>query len=1033
MSELRDLFTIKEPVAPPNSQTYSLGGKVHSSVVMMEVNGTRFGSAAQFAHRPYDSDWNQWAYPVDITNVDTFNVACAVSTSNEVTFISEDAIYNYSDTDIQIGLDESLSNELQLATDMYNAGQLTAGQLACVSNELSLSSVLGEYSASGEWIDTDYLSDIQLSIRGWKEGRGPFGYTNASTVVTSHPDANTFLNNAMQVNSLASNDYIESLVADGYTTGDRLWTHLFRSEFSLGEDYISTTDLSLVLEYEGAIEVFLNGASVYRDNMKCSSTFPWGFSEYATARSDTTTTVDLSSYTSLVQQGTNTIGIALKTASKTDDSAFVSAKLEGSIWKYQWSDPKQVTLELSDGTQTEELNFNSLDNFGLMIDMERLPGEHNVDYKERMLNSLDPELPSNSTILGLLNGISHNLGLPIDTTAITIEANDLSEKPNNKIVTGMTVYTRNNYFYFTADQFIKSNEQLTIDSNYPIATISKTVDRLIKITDADGNIINDALYTTSHDGTEIEINSDLSSEVLYATYQYAERIDMTDISIQDVVLFINSILFGTSLVATATVSEEFFPEIYRGTCSTAGTTYIDDNINVENLNLPSPSYINLVDAEKRRKVSSISDERIYFEGSSLGTYTDVEYTLNYCPSAFFIPRTRFEENDNNTLYIPLYQVRLDRINKDMLEKYSNVYQGQLNDVGDMIQMIRDSMHVTWDEQVVDFDMWDAIDNFLMSNSEIPGLYDMPKQAFTTTTTDMMSPDEFRLVGDPSNDYVAHFFNSNDFVSGVGSIDDYDSPINHRDDLALSDIVVETDGWRPKLKTGYFYIRDREYYLFDNKECKWINDLTWVKIPVPYTTANNGQSVQPKVQAVSITHNPTSFVVPSTYIQIKDDYIWLNMSFLNPEGSPGYTSNPFNCTVNINYTYYDLVGQSMSLNSSGVSTVNLLNLDRVYVMDPLPTDGAPIVLTDLNASPSSDYTDRHPQFSVDTEGAIEFLDSKIDHQNVVFEWESGSGEYYISDRVDYNPANNPESTGFLAIENDQSSPIGEEFDGPGGVL
>lgn len=1028
--ELRDLFTINEPVSAPRQQTYNLGGKVHDSVVMMQVNNTRFGSAAQFGNKPVDSEWNRWSFPVSIIDQKTFNVSCAIKGTRNVTFVNTDSVYNYSDTDIQIGLSESVSGELEYAQRLYGSGELDIAELTCISNELSLSSVSGEYSKLGSWKDVEYLNDTQFSLRGWKENRGPFGYDNASVVVTTHSDANTLLNHQMHINNSASNDYMQDLVSEGYVTGDRIWTHLFRTEFNLGEDYISTTDLNLTITYEGAVDVFLNGESIYEDGMKCGTDFPWGFSEYATQYNTTTITIDLDSYKDNIVQGKNVLAIALKVSGKNEDSAYVSAQLYGEIESYLWSDEKQVNIEISDGLQTEVKNFNRLDNFGLLVDIERLPAEHNADYKERMLRALDPNLPSNSTLLGLLNGISHQLGLPIDTTAIQIESNTSSESPNSRILTGITVYSKDSYFYFTADQFVISNEKLSIDSNYPKATTSETVDRIIKITDAYNNQVEVSLYRLSYDGTEIEINKNISDKELYITYQYAKRKDMSNSSIQDIIMFLNDICFGSKKAVTATLSEEFFPEVYRGTGSTSGS-YFEDNISLSSFEFPTPLYLNIVSSGDIREVSNIDDKKIYYNGSSLSSYTDEIYTLNYCPTAFFIPRTRFEESSTNTLNIPMYHVRLDRIDSRTLEKYSNVYEGSISDSVELIKIIRDSMHVTWDEQVFDFDLWDAVDNFLMSNSEIPALYDMPKQTFSTVTNSMMSPDEFRTGNHASNDYTENFFTSNDFRSGVGGIYD-DGPILHRDDLRVVDVVDVSGEWRPKIKTGFFYIRDREYYLFDTKKTRWLNDITWIRIPVPYVTANNGESVQPKVESVSITHVPTGYNIPSDYVKIQGDEIHLNMSFLNPEVSPGYEYDPFDCSVELVYSYYDLVGQSMSLTSSPSSTIELSSMSNEYVLDPTPTAGAPIVLTNLNAEPSEDYMDRHPQFSV-TDGVLEFLDDKIDHQNIIVEWETGSGEYYISDDVDFNPANNSESTGFLAIENSQSTHIGESFDGRGGIL
>jgi len=1035
--DMASLFTVNQPVAPAQDQTHVLNGTVHDDVQLMEINGERFGSPSQFQARPVDSDYNKWSREVSLETTNEFSVRVAVVDDEDVNYLSPSSVYHYTDTNVQLGIVEALpgTGETDLADSALIGGQITAAQHACIINSLSITDVSGEYSSWGDWFTEDYGNTAQLAIKGWKTGVGPFGYINAESVPSPHPSANTFLNHGLVVSAGASGDYIQEVYNQGYVTGDRLWTYLFRNTFTLGEDFIQANDLALSISYEGAVEVFLNGTSVYRDGMKCDDdTFPWGYAEYATYHLTKSVTVDLSAHTSLLQQGVNTIGIALKASKKDETNLFLSTRLYGEMRRYMWSPEKQVSVDIATGTQVEVKNFNNLDEFGLLFDLPRLPAEDNVDYKNRLLAHVDPDFPTNSTHIGLLNGISHQFGLPIDADAISIESKMSTEQPNVPLLTGMEIYCVDGYLYFTANEFIISGEQLTIDTNYPEGTTTKRIARLIAVSEEDENIIPDHMYDVPENGEKIEIDPSLTDRDLYVTYQYAERIILSGNSIKDVVVFLEGITSGTQTALSVNVTDEYHPEVYRSTGSVSNELYITDGMITENFNLPEPLFLTLVDSGYERKVTSISGNRINLEAPTLGVHTDVGFKLNVSPSSYFIPAVRFIEEDG-VLEIPLYHVRLERVDKNLLEKYANVYEDSVNDASELVRMVRDLMHITWDEQVVDHDLWSAVENRLMSNSEIPALHDMPKQAFQVDGSNeyFFTPEQARHLGHESNDYVLEerFFSSNDFQSGVGSVDE-GGLIASSEDLKLDSLVEDNGAWRPRVHTGFFYVGDRTYYLYDTKITRWLNDITWVKVPLPQVLVNDGRTLTVPALDAAITYLPNGYVLTSDYYKIKNDEVWINLSFLNPETSPGYSGDPFSATIRLSFQYEDVVGQDITLQWTPNTVIAISSLERVYLLDPEPTAGAPVVLTDVLADPLLPSASRHPQFAVE-DGELTFLDSKIDHQAVLVEWESGSGDYHISTDVDYNPANNPEASGFLSIENLQKAPIGEKFYGSGGIL
>jgi len=85
------------------------------------------------------------------------------------------------------------------------------------------------------------------------------------------------------------------------------------------------------------------------------------------------------------------------------------------------SRPVQATINLIVSTPEVFNIWNHFDEFGLLLNLPRLPGERNADYKERLKDVYVN--PANSTYIGLKNGIARELGLtPSDVTIDTLSS-----------------------------------------------------------------------------------------------------------------------------------------------------------------------------------------------------------------------------------------------------------------------------------------------------------------------------------------------------------------------------------------------------------------------------------------------------------------------------------------------------------------------------------------------------------------------------------------------------------------------------------
>jgi hypothetical protein len=74
-----------------------------------------------------------------------------------------------------------------------------------------------------------------------------------------------------------------------------------------------------------------------------------------------------------------------------------------------------LTLNINEidivGTPTQSSVFNQFDDFGLLLSIDRLPEEHTVAYKQRLMDVFTHR--ANSTYLGMIYGVTRELGLSL--------------------------------------------------------------------------------------------------------------------------------------------------------------------------------------------------------------------------------------------------------------------------------------------------------------------------------------------------------------------------------------------------------------------------------------------------------------------------------------------------------------------------------------------------------------------------------------------------------------------------------------------
>ncbi len=134
-------------------------------------------------------------------------------------------------------------------------------------------------------------------------------------------------------------------------------------------------------------------------------------------------------------------------------------------------------------------------------------------------------------------------------------------------------------------------------------------------------------------------------------------------------------------------------------------------------------------------------------------------------------------------------------------------------------------------------------------------------------------------------------------------------------------------WYAKVKSGYFYIRDNQYYLYSDKQAEDLNGITW-----------------------SFFDLAVSFLRDSTYVQFQGE--WLDDEYWNVHGDQLILKHrdldieTLHEQVRIKGVYQTWdTGDKTFVDNTGDYTFTLNEGTQQYFLDPAPEAGAPVVVTD----------------------------------------------------------------------------------------
>lgn len=206
-------------------------------------------------------------------------------------------------------------------------------------------------------------------------------------------------------------------------------------------------------------------------------------------------------------------------------------------------------------------------------------------------------------------------------------------------------------------------------------------------------------------------------------------------------------------------------------------------------------------------------------------------------------------------------------------------------------------------------------------------------------------------------------------------------------------------WVPKLRTGFFYLGDRQYYLYDKKASCYLADLTWTRIRL-------NSNILEGTESVSIN----GLALPRDAYSIRGHFLDVNHGWLDTNGllvrSVEYDiskTDPSTAYSGIRFgpnDYITITGDSFywdsASNGFASTTVNqtsaLADGDKYFKFPGYVNRFAPVVITD-DSIPLHHRDKIAPEFNIDDDGNLTFNYTP----NLLFNWKFDSDkDYWVCD-------------------------------------
>lgn len=187
------------------------------------------------------------------------------------------------------------------------------------------------------------------------------------------------------------------------------------------------------------------------------------------------------------------------------------------------SGTQTVTFEVPESISVTDTVFNPLDEWGLLLNTPRLPGEKNQYYKQRLLHA-EASLGGSSYEF-LIQGVRRGLSCDQFNSVFTISTKETTE--GNSAATGAIVSMSATGLAFVADQLRKDDEALVVDPASREVTLSEEprTPHSLLLKDEFGRVVPSHRIEWRKDRRTIRVQGEGLG--YWATYKYVERVTWT--------------------------------------------------------------------------------------------------------------------------------------------------------------------------------------------------------------------------------------------------------------------------------------------------------------------------------------------------------------------------------------------------------------------------------------------------------------------------------------------------------------------------
>jgi hypothetical protein len=214
-------------------------------------------------------------------------------------------------------------------------------------------------------------------------------------------------------------------------------------------------------------------------------------------------------------------------------------------------------------------------------------------------------------------------------------------------------------------------------------------------------------------------------------------------------------------------------------------------------------------------------------------------------------------------------------------------------------------------------------------------------------------------------------------------------------------IEEAKKWRPRMKSGYFYVQDREYYLYAKKVTQSLKDITFTKFELEFDPTSIKSLTVSGVEysnwyidgnSVVVNHRDLDAFFTLWLTLVWDDDFWDYV--LGAQFEP-------DTEVEIEYCHNEWNPGTESFDE--VSNTELFKVKDGYTdykFQVIPSPGSPVVITDDKITDENPI-DYSPKFSVDyATGFLSFHGQNNLVQNSDFcKWEEEMGVYHPRDWIE----------------------------------